>query len=44
MAISAAGIVVAVGSDQELVGVLMIGAGVLVAVLGLRVIGAGRAA
>jgi hypothetical protein len=44
MAVSAAGIVVTIGSDQDLVGVLLIGAGVLVALLGLRVIGAGRAA
>jgi hypothetical protein len=44
MAVSAAGVVVTIGSDQDLVGVLLIGAGVVVALLGLRVIGAGRAA
>jgi hypothetical protein len=44
MAISAAGIVVTVASDKDLVGVLLIGAGVLVALLGLRVMSSGRAA
>lgn len=45
MAISAAGVGVVVGSDQDLVGVLLIGAGVVVALLGMRVIGGvGRSA
>ena len=42
MAISAAGIGVVIGSDQDLPGVLLIGAGVVVALLGMRVLGAGR--
>jgi hypothetical protein len=36
MAISAAGIMVVIGSASDLVGVLLIGAGVLVAMLGAR--------
>ena len=39
MAISAAGVMVAIGSDQDVAGVLIIGAGVVVALLGMRVIG-----
>ncbi|HEX6128111.1 MAG TPA: hypothetical protein VF071_03720 [Candidatus Limnocylindria bacterium] len=45
IAISAAGVGVVVGADQDLVGVLLISAGVVVALLGMRVIGgAGRSA
>lgn len=39
MAISAAGVMVAVGSTQDVAGVLLIGAGVVVALLGMRPIG-----
>jgi hypothetical protein len=44
MAISAAGIGVVVGSAFDLAGVLLIGAGVLVAALGMRLAGARRSA
>jgi hypothetical protein len=45
MAISAAGVGVAVGSDLDLVGVLLISAGVVVALLGMRASdGVGRSA
>jgi hypothetical protein len=44
MAISAAGIGVVVGSAYDLAGVLLIGAGVLVGALGMRVVGAGGSA
>ena len=44
MAISAAGVGVTVGSDYDLAGVLLIGAGVLVAGLGMRLVGARRSA
>lgn len=45
MAVSAAGIGVVVGTDHDLVGVLLIGAGVAVALLGMRVTGGvGRSA
>lgn len=42
MAVSAAGVLVVIGSEQDLPGVLLIGAGVAVAALGLRVIGTNR--
>lgn len=44
MGISAAGIGVVVGSEQEMAGVLLIAAGVVAALLGMRVIGAGQSA
>jgi hypothetical protein len=44
MAISAAGVGVTVGSDYDLAGVVLIGAGVLVAGLGMRLVGARRSA
>jgi hypothetical protein len=44
MLISTAGVGVVVGSDYDLAGVLLIGAGVLVAALGMHVVGAGRSA
>jgi hypothetical protein len=44
MAVSAAGVFVVLGSAQEIAGVLLIAAGVVVAVLGLRSTGPTRAA
>lgn len=42
MAVSAAGVLVVIGSTQDLPGVLLITAGVVVAALGLRLIGTNR--
>jgi hypothetical protein len=44
MAVSAAGVLVVVNSTQEIAGVLLIAAGVVVAILGLRTTGPTRAA
>ena len=41
MAVSAAGLLLVVGSSQDAVGVLLIGAGALVAVLGRRAVHGG---